>query len=96
MHGGDGYACRHLNLFEAQTLSPQPANLFHFRSGERGAAGLLIAAGLPGFDALREAHPLLFGNGGKNGNDSIPEYACAVEVLLDEGLELHARRVQAL
>lgn len=96
VHGGHGYASGLLNLLEAQALAAQAPDFGHFGGRKLGTSRFLCTARLPGLNALGEAHPLLLGDRGQDGDDGLLEQARAVEVLLRKGFELHASHLQAL
>ena len=91
-----GHTCGNLNLFKAQALSAQAADLSHYIVSYRRAARLLVTTSLPSLDALREAGALLLSDSGEKTNDGFPKHARAIKVLLGEGLELHAGRREPL
>lgn len=96
MHRRHRYARRQLNLLEAEALPAQPPHFGHFGRGKAGSSRFFRTTGLPRFDALGKAYPLLLGDSGQNSDDGLPEKACAVKILLGEGLERHTGYIQAL
>lgn len=96
MHGRHGYAGRRLNLLKTEPFPSQAAQFGHHVRGQRRATGGFAAAGLARFDAFGEAYPFLLGDSGQKANDCLAEHTRAVEVLLGEGLELHAGRREPL